>query len=107
MINRPATNVSALLVYVSALLAGGLHHHEAFAASDSVNPNRQVGAATDSEFDDGHDCVICQAISQAKIQPPAQHAPAIVTFSRPVTVLPCDSPRLARHNATQARAPPL
>src|SRR5207248_620572 len=101
------TNVSALLVYVLALLAGGLHHHDAFAASGSTNPDRQLGAASECEFDDGHDCAVCQAMALAKVQTLAQPAVAFATFWQPVIFLPCDSPDLARHNAAQARAPPL
>jgi len=107
MTNRPATTVSALLVYVSALLGGSLHHHDVLAATESGKLNREVAACSQDDCDDGHDCAICQVIAQARVQPPS---PAVVVFTtswQPVAILACSSPYLARHNAPQARAPPL
>jgi hypothetical protein len=107
MTYRPAITVSALLVYVSALLGGSLHHHDVLAATESGKSDRDVVAAcSQDDFDDGHDCAICQAIAQARVQSPPPPVVAFTTSWQPATILPCNSPDLARHNATQARAPP-
>jgi hypothetical protein len=107
MTKRPATTVSALLVYASALLGGFAHHHDALAAPDTGKLDREVSACSDHDLDDGHDCAICQAIAQARVQPPAATALTFATFWQPATVLPCDSPDLAPHNTFHARAPPV
>jgi hypothetical protein len=107
MANRPATTVSALLVYVSALLAGLLHHHDVPAARDTGKLDRELAACSPHDLDDGHDCAICQAIAQARVQPSSPPVLAFATFWQPATLLPCDSPDLTRHNTPHARAPPV
>jgi hypothetical protein len=107
MTNRPATTVSALLVYVSALVGGYLHHHDALAAPDAGKLDREVAACSEHDIDDGHDCAICNAIAQARVQPPSTPSLAFATLWQPATILPCDSPDLTRHNTSQARAPPV
>jgi hypothetical protein len=66
-----------------------------------------VAADRQHDVDDGHDCAICHAIAQARVQSPSAPTLAVDALWQPAIVLPCGSPVLARHYATQARAPPV
>jgi hypothetical protein len=114
MISRRLNELSAvvLMVYLSAVVGGGLHHHEpaesggykdcavdgCFSAGDS----RQV-----LSHDESDDCTVCTASHQAKTPP------AVILLAETYRVVgdcrafPVQSGAVSIPRITQARAPPL
>src|SRR5262249_7356732 len=114
---RNAVPAVALLVYLSSILGGGLHHHdhgEAFANEDSgrlagqlAERTIQSGLPKASTHEDADGCTLCTALHQAKALPIAiSPANGIIPVAE-TSVLPVESPIAPFCTIQQARAPPL
>jgi hypothetical protein len=115
MVSRRLNELAAvvLAVYLSAIIGGGLHHHDSddFAASKTCPAGEHLstghfplGALT---HDDSDDCSICAASNQAKTPPVViLLAGAYLVIGKCVVL-----PRVFTHASvclvTLARAPPV
>src|SRR5262249_19813345 len=107
---RSTASLAALVIYVAAMIGGGLHHHAAHPCNSHASlpsyPDLDNESSASLCDGDSHDCALCLAIQQAKTQPPP---PVVVTSSTLVgeADIDCSSlPRTCFHISTHARAPP-
>ncbi len=101
-----------LMVYLSAVVAGGLHHHEpaesagpqdcAADGSFSAGDSRQV-----LSHDESDDCAVCAASHQAKTPPDVVLLAETYRVVGDCLVFPVQSAAVSIPRITQARAPPL
>jgi len=113
MISRRLNEFSAvvLMVYLSAVVAGGLHHHE---PADSASPQEcaadrsfSAGSHLVLSHDESDDCAVCAASHQAKTPPVVVLLAETYRVVGDCLVFPVQSAAVSIPRITQARAPPL
>ena len=108
---RNEFSAAVLVVYLSAIISGGLHHHDAVRAanlepSSAVEGKSQVTSRLASAHEDADDCTICIALHQAKAPPAVISLAEAFVFIDEAAVLPIKSPIAFVPHVKQARAPP-
>lgn len=108
---RNEFSAAVLVVYLSATISGGLHHHDAVGApnserSSALEGKSQVTSRFAAAHEEADDCTICIALHQAKAPPTLSSlteaiVPVGQTILFPVKTLIALVP-LVKH----ARAPP-
>src|SRR4030081_2223647 len=107
---KPACSLVALLIYLAALIAGGLHQHghEARQAASNLSsaPAFVGNDAADDDDADTHACAICAAVHQARAITPTAAVETSHTFVYEPATTRTVQALLPFRAASRARAPP-
>jgi hypothetical protein len=114
---RNVLPIAVMLVYLTSIISGGLHHHDAAgdanapAANSALasleNCQAQVNSRQAHSGEESDDCSICMASHQAKAPSETISLPVALVPVGNTAITPFDSPFVFVPLLQQARAPPV
>jgi hypothetical protein len=100
-----------LLVYLSSIISGGLHHHDSGHAPTSDQSTSkatfQITPRLTSDHEESDDCTICMALHQAKALPGLLSLTVAIVPVGQTALISAETPEASVRFFQQARAPPL
>jgi hypothetical protein len=111
-LQKPWTAIAVLVVYIAALIGGGLHHHKHAVPDRCHHAAKAIvlisdGGADDGSEDDASSCAICKAVHEARVSTPNATFQTCNTGIHEAPIHKSVQPLLPFRATSRARAPPV